>query len=159
MHCCEEKVFVGSGLETTLMIIKPDAVEDGHMGAILDRAERNGFRILAMQMLRWSAQDASVFYAMHKGKPFFDGLIEFMSSGSIVWAVVERADAINYLRALAGPTDSRQASPGTIRGDFGTDERRNAVHASDSPESAKREIAFLSGDRKKESVKANFDLH
>ena len=134
-----------SGLQKTLMLIKPDAVEKGRIGAILDRAEKSGFRILDLRMSKWAPQDASVFYAMHEGKPFFEGLVEFMSSGAVVGAMLERADAVNYLRAISGPTDSRHAPKGTIRGDFGTDNRRNAVHASDSPESAAREIALFFG--------------
>lgn len=127
------------------MIVKPDAVQCGRIGAILDSAERAGFRILDLRMLRWSPDEASVFYAMHRDRPFFDGLVRFMTSGPIVAAVLERADAVQQLRALIGPTDSTKAPAGTLRADFGTDERRNAVHASDSPENAGREIALLFG--------------
>jgi len=137
--------MVQSGLQRTLMLIKPDAVEKGYIGAILNRAEQSGFRILDLRMSKWTPREASLFYAMHKGKPFFEGLVEFMSSGAVVGAMLERADAVNHLRAISGPTDSRHASEGTIRGDFGTDNRKNAVHASDSPQSAARELALFFG--------------
>lgn len=130
-------------VERTLMIIKPDAVSRNVIGRILARVEEEGFVIRGLRMTRLDQEQAERFYEMHRNRSFFGGLVEFMTSGPIVPALLEREEAVSHLRAFIGATDSTQAAPGTIRRDFGTDVQRNAVHASDSPESAAREIAFF----------------
>lgn len=124
---------------TTFTIIKPDAVADGYIGKILDRLITGGFRIIALRMARLSRGDAEKFYAVHRGKPFFEGLVEFMTSGPVVVAVLKKEDAVDSLRALVGSTDPAEAAQGAIRHEFGTSVRRNAIHASDSDENARTE--------------------
>jgi nucleoside-diphosphate kinase len=130
-------------VQRTLSIVKPDAVAKGATGEILSRFERAGLRILALKKLRLSEEQARGFYAVHKARPFYKDLVAFMSSGPIVVSVLEGKDAIAKNRELMGPTDSTQAAKGTIRGDFGTDIERNAVHGSDAPETARVEIAYF----------------
>ncbi len=130
-------------MERTLAIIKPEAVQRGVAGAIIHRLEREGFVIRAMTMVHLSKAQAEVFYAVHRGKPFFDSLTTYMSSGPIVAILLERDNAIAHLRAVMGATDPARAAPGTIRAEFGTNIEQNAIHGSDSPESAEREIAFF----------------
>lgn len=132
--------------ERTLLIIKPDAVSRNAVGDILKRVEDKGFKILQMRMTRFTREEATRFYAVHEGQPFFDGLIDFMSSGPVVPAALERDDAVSILREIIGVTDSAQAAEGTIRREFGTTVQRNAVHASDSPGTAADEIAFFFGE-------------
>ena len=132
--------------ERTLLIIKPDAVSRNAVGDILKRVEDKGFKILQMRMTRFTREEATRFYAVHEGQPFFDGLIDFMSSGPVVPAALERDDAVSSLREIIGVTDSAQAAEGTIRREFGTTVQRNAVHASDSPGTAADEIAFFFGE-------------
>ena len=127
------------------MIVKPDAVGKAATGRILARLEAEGFAIRALEMTRLTSERAAEFYDIHKERPFFGELVEFMTSGSIVPVLLERDDAVAHLRAFIGETDSARAAPGTIRRDFGTDVQRNAVHASDSLENAKREIGFFFG--------------
>ena len=131
--------------ERTLLIVKPDAVGKAAAGRILGRLEAEGFAIRALEMTRLSTERAAEFYDIHKERPFFGELVEFMTSGSIVPAVLERDNAVAHLRAFIGETDSTKAAPGTIRRDFGTDVQCNAVHASDSLENATREIGFFFG--------------
>ena len=122
----------------TFTIIKPNAVAAGATGNILDRLLSNGFRIRALKMDFLDRNRAARFYATHRGKPFFEPLIQFMTSGAIVVAVLERdgEDAVEALRTLVGATDPALAAPGTIRHEFGESVTRNAIHASDSPENA-----------------------
>jgi nucleoside-diphosphate kinase len=129
--------------QRTLSIVKPDAVASGATGAILARFEQAGLRIVALKKIRLSEEQARGFYAVHRSRPFFRDLVGFMTSGPIVVSVLAGADAIARNRELMGPTDSTKAAPGTIRGDFGTDIERNAVHGSDSPETARVEIAYF----------------
>ena len=129
--------------ERTLSIVKPDAVERGHAGEILARLERAGLRILALKKLQLSRQQAEGFYAVHRERPFFGDLVAFMTSGPVVVSVLEGENAVARNRELMGPTDSKQAPKGTIRGDFGTDIERNAAHGSDAVETAKVEIAYF----------------
>ncbi len=131
--------------EFTLLMIKPDAVARGCVGQIIARLEAEGFRLAQMRLARLDRAQAESFYGVHRGKAFFADLVQFVVSGPVVPMVLEREDAVAGLRRLIGPTDSREAAPGTIRGDFGTDQQRNAVHASDSPASARAEIAFFFG--------------
>ena len=132
--------------ERTLLIIKPDAVSRNAVGDILKRVEDKGFKIQQMRMTRFTREEATRFYAVHEGQPFFPGLIDFMSSGPVVPAALERDDAVSILREIIGVTDSAKAAEGTIRREFGTTVQRNAVHASDSPETAEDEIGFFFGD-------------
>ncbi len=127
----------------TLCLIKPDAVSAGKIGEILTILENDGFHILKMKMMKMNDDIAQKFYCVHKNKNFFEGLIEFMTSSQIAAMVLEREDAINRLRSLVGNTDSRVAAKGTIRNLYGTDERKNAIHASDGSESVKHEIKVI----------------
>ena len=125
------------------MIIKPDAVAKNAIGQIIARVEGEGFVVRALRMVELSAEQARAFYAVHRERPFYGELVEFMTSGPAVPMVLERADAVAHLRDFIGPTNSLEAPAGTIRGDFGTDVQCNAVHASDSATNAKSEIAFF----------------
>ncbi|MCX8072616.1 MAG: nucleoside-diphosphate kinase [Candidatus Binatia bacterium] len=129
--------------ERTLSIIKPDAVKKMVIGEIVRRFEAAGLRIAAAKMLWLSPDTAARFYAVHRERPFYQDLVRFMSSGPVFVAVLEGENAIARNREIMGPTDSKKAPKGTIRGDFGTDVEKNAVHGSDSPETAKWEIAFF----------------
>ena len=129
--------------QRTLTIVKPDAVAKGAAGEILSRFEKAGLEIVALKKLRLSEEQARGFYAVHKERPFYGELVQFMTSGPVVVGVLEGPDAIAKNRELMGPTDSTKAEPGTIRGDFGTDIERNAVHGSDAPETARVEIAYF----------------
>lgn len=129
--------------EQTLSIIKPDAVSGHHIGEIITRFEKAGLRIAAIQMMQLTAQQAQEFYAVHKERPFYADLVAFMASGPVVVMVLEGPDAIVKNRALMGATDPQKAAPGTIRADFAQSVQRNAVHGSDSAETAKAEIEFF----------------
>lgn len=129
--------------EQTLVLIKPDGVSRGLVGEVLARAERKGLKIAALELKQVSEVLAREHYDEHADKPFFGSLIEFITSGPVVAAVLEGPRAIAAFRQLAGGTDPvEKATPGTIRGDFGLETQYNLVHGSDSPESAKREIAL-----------------
>jgi nucleoside-diphosphate kinase len=129
--------------ERTLVLIKPDGVERRLTGEIIARIERKGLTIVALELRHIDEQLASQHYAEHEGKPFFDSLLQFITSGPTVAAIVEGPRAIAAVRQLAGGTDPvEQAAPGTIRGDFGLETQFNLVHGSDSADSAKREIAL-----------------
>lgn len=130
-------------MEQTLTIIKPDAVEKDIIGEVLHRIELDGLRIASLKMMQLSEDQAKEFYGEHEGKPFFDGLIEFMTSGPIVPAVVVGENAIQRLRTLMGETDPSEATPGTIRAEFADGMPNNIIHGSDSPESAEQEISFF----------------
>jgi len=127
--------------ERTLSIIKPDATERNITGLINARLEAAGLRIIAQKRVWWKKKDAKKFYAIHEGEPFYKGLITFMTSGPIVLQVLEGDDAIAKNREAMGATNPVDAAPGSIRKDFGVNMQRNSVHGSDSPETAKREIA------------------
>lgn len=129
--------------EQTLSLIKPDAVAASHVGAIIDRFEQKGLRIAAIKKTRLTKEQAGQFYAVHKDRPFYANLTEFMSSGPIIALVLDGDDAIAKNRAIMGATDPKEAAPGTIRADFAQSKTQNAVHGSDSPASAKEEIAFF----------------
>ena len=134
-------------MERTLLIIKPDAVSQRVVGRVLQRIEDEGFRIVGMELLQQTYEQAAEFYAVHKGKPFYRGLLEFMTSGPCVPVVLERADAVRYLREVVGATNPREAAKGTIREAFGNNVQQNAVHASDSSGNGAREIALFFGDQ------------
>ena len=133
-------------IQRTLSIIKPDAVAKNVIGEIISRFEKNNLKIIAAKLITLSASDAGSFYAEHKGKPFYDDLIEFMTSGPVFIQVLEGEDAISKNRELMGNTDPSKAGPGTIRADFAQTIDANAVHGSDSEISAEREIAFFFSD-------------
>ena len=130
-------------IQRTLSIIKPDAVAKNLIGEILSRFEKNNLKIIAAKLITLSASDAGGFYAEHEGKPFYNDLIEFMTSGPVFIQVLEGEDAISKNRELMGNTDPSKADPGTIRADFAQTIDANAVHGSDSVESAKREIEYF----------------
>jgi nucleoside-diphosphate kinase len=131
------------GVERTLSIIKPDAVAKNVIGEIYSRFEAGGLKIVAAQMLRLSQEDAEGFYAVHRGRPFFNDLVKFMVSGPVMVQVLEGEDAIKKNRELMGETDPKKAEKGTIRGDFAESIDANAVHGSDAPETAAVEIAYF----------------
>jgi len=129
--------------ERTLSIIKPDAVKAGKAGRILSRIETSGFRIVALRMRRLSRAEAEGFYYVHKERPFFSSLCDFMSSGPCMPMVLERDDAIAKLREIMGATDPAKAAEGTIRRDLATSIEANAIHGSDAPETARFEIGYF----------------
>jgi nucleoside-diphosphate kinase len=133
-------------VERTFSIIKPDAVAKNVIGEIVSRFEKNGLRIVAMQMLHLTRAQAQGFYAVHKERPFYNDLVEFMTSGPVVVQVLEGEDAIRKNRELMGATNPAQAAPGTIRADFARTVDENAVHGSDAPETAAQEIRFFFGN-------------
>jgi len=130
-------------IERTLSIIKPDVVKKNAVGEALSYFEKAGLKTVAMKMLRMSKKEAEGFYIVHKERPFYNDLTSFMSEGPVVVLVIEGEDAISRVREIMGATDSRKAAPGTIRAALGTDIERNAVHGSDSPESAAYEIPYF----------------
>jgi nucleoside-diphosphate kinase len=134
-------------MEQTLSIIKPDAVAKNVVGEILTRFEKAGLRIAAMKKVQLSRADAEAFYAVHKERPFFGELVDFMVSGPVVVSVLEGENAVVKNRELMGATDPKEAAPGTIRADFADSIDANAVHGSDSLENAKKEIAFFFAKR------------
>ncbi len=129
--------------ERTLSIIKPDGVSQGVAGKILARLEAEGFAILGLRMIHMSKAEAEGFYAVHRDRPFFGSLTEFMSSGPSIVLVLEKDDAIAALRDLMGATDPAKAAEGTIRKDFATSIEQNVIHGSDSPETASFEIPYF----------------
>lgn len=132
--------------ERTLIIIKPDGVERGYADQILERFKDKGFTIVERRDMTIARVLAEKHYAEHKDKPFYPSLVDYITSGPVVVAVIEGEDGIAAARALMGPTDPMKAPPGTIRGDFGESIDRNTIHGSDSPESARREIQLFFGD-------------
>lgn len=130
-------------IEQTLSIIKPSAVSDNQIGAILSRLEQAGLKIVAAKLVRLSRTEAEAFYAVHRERPFFADLVDFMTSGPIMVQALEGEDAIAVNRKTMGATNPQEAEPGTIRAQFGKSLTENAVHGSDGPETAKTEIAFF----------------
>jgi len=130
-------------MERTLSIIKPDGVERNLVGEVIKRFEAAGIRIVAMKMVHLTKQQAMGFYAVHKERPFYDSLTDFMSSGPAVAMVLEGEGVIQRNRDLMGATNYKEAAPGTIRHDFATDIEKNVVHGSDSPANAVTEIGFF----------------
>ncbi|MDP9237847.1 MAG: nucleoside-diphosphate kinase [Chloroflexota bacterium] len=133
-------------MERTLVLIKPDAMQRGLAGEVISRLERRGLKIAAIRLLRVSPALAKQHYAEHDGKPFFKGLVSYITSSPIIAAVFEGNGAIQATRQTMGATNPLNAAPGSIRADFGLETGRNLTHASDSPASAKREIALFFGD-------------
>jgi nucleoside-diphosphate kinase len=138
-------------------MIKPDAVVRGLIGEVISRIERKGLKIVGMRMIHLSREEAEELYSIHKDKPFFNELINFVTSAPVVVMAVEGESAISVMRKIIGSTDSKDASPGTIRGDFSCSKSMNIIHASDSLESAKRELSIFFKDFLKYSrVDENF---
>jgi nucleoside-diphosphate kinase len=129
--------------ERTFSIVKPDAVRAGQAGDILARIEKAGFGLVAVRMRRLTRAEAEGFYHVHRERPFFGSLCDFMSSGSCITLVLERENAIAHLREIMGATDPAKAAPGTIRKDFATSIEANCIHGSDAPETARFEIGYV----------------
>ena len=127
----------------TLGIIKPDAVEAGRAGLILAHLEREGFALKAARMVGLTRAEAEAFYEVHRGRPFYDELVAFMTTGPCLPMVLERDDAVAHLRTVIGATDPAEAAPGTVRKLYAESKGRNAIHASDSDENAVREVGFF----------------
>jgi nucleoside-diphosphate kinase len=130
-------------LEQTLSMIKPNAVSAGNIGDIISRFEKEGLKVAALKMKHLSRREAEAFYAEHRGKPFFERLVEFMSSGPLCALVLEGEDAIEKNREIMGATDPAKAASGTLRALYASTMTQNAVHGSDAPKSAAREVAFF----------------
>lgn len=132
-------------IEKTYSMLKPDAVRNHHIGEIVSRIERAGLVIERMELANVTPEQAAANYAEHEGKPFYNGLIEYITSGPVVKMVVSGEGAVKKMRILMGATNPAEAAPGTIRGDFGLIMDENVIHGSDSPESAEREIGIFFG--------------
>ena len=130
-------------MERSLIILKPDAVQRGLIGPILTRLEQRGLKFAGLKLMRIDEQLARRHYAVHEGKPFFNGLVEYITSGPVVVAVVTGKHVIGMVRSTVGATNPVQAAPGTIRGDFAVEIGRNLIHASDSPENGEKEISLF----------------
>ena len=130
-------------MQRTLVLVKPDGVQRGLVGAIIGRLERRGLKLISLRMMRLTKEVAARHYAEHQGKPFYDGLIAFITSGPVVAMIWEGREAVSVVRSLIGATDPLKAAPGTIRGDLALDLGMNLIHGSDSPERAETEIALF----------------
>lgn len=127
----------------TLAIVKPDAVASGKAGKVLAHLEQAGFKVRAAKLVRLARPQAEAFYAVHRERPFFGPLVTFMTSGPCIPMALERDDAVAHLRTVIGATDPREAAPGTVRALYAESKERNAIHASDSEENGRREVAFF----------------
>ena len=132
-------------METTLIILKPDAVQRGFMGRIISRFEDKGFQVVGAKLMKISQQLAATHYESHKGKKFYDGLVRFMTSSPVLVLALRGVGAIEISRKMMGATFGSKAEPGTIRGDFGVSNSFNLIHGSDSPDAAKRELGLFFG--------------
>lgn len=130
-------------MEQTLTILKPDTVAAGHVGSVIARIEKAGFRIRAARMLHMTAPQAEGFYTVHRERPFFGDLVRFMTEGPVIVMILDGGDAVRRLRNLMGATDPAKAEKDTIRQEFGTNIERNAIHGSDGPETAATEISYF----------------
>ena len=133
-------------LERTLVLLKPDAVQRGLIGEIVSRFERKGLRLVGLKLRRFDLKLIEQHYAVHRERPFYGKLVKFMTSGPVVAIAIEGKDAIEVVRKLMGKTNSRQAEPGTIRGDLGMSFSNNLVHGSDGPDAARQELALFFGE-------------
>jgi len=129
--------------DRTLILVKPDAVQRGLVGRIIQRFEDKGFKLLDVKMIKMSREMAENFYSVHKGKPFFENLVSFITSGPVVAVILEGRNAIEAVRVVIGATDASKAAPGSVRGDFSLGLTDNSIHASDSEESFRRETMAL----------------
>jgi nucleoside-diphosphate kinase len=134
-------------IERTLAILKPDCVRKNLQGAVIARIQKAGFHVLGMKMTRLGPVAAGAFYAVHKGRPFYDGLVEFMSGGACVPIALEKENAVADFRTLIGATDPKDAAPGSIRKDYADSKGENVVHGSDSPENGRIEVAFFFSEK------------
>ena len=134
-------------MERTLVFVKPDGVQRGLVGEIISRLERKGLKIVALKMLRMDRAMAERHYGIHRDKPFFSSLVDFITSGPIVAAVVEGRQAVEVVRRLMGDTDPLKSAPGTIRGDLGLEVQENLIHGSDSVENARKEISLFFSEK------------
>jgi nucleoside-diphosphate kinase len=134
-------------VEHTLAILKPDCVRKNLQGEVLSRIQKAGFKVLGLKQLRLTKETAGAFYSVHKGRPFYDGLVEFMSSGPCVPIALQRENAVAEFRKLIGATDPKEAAEGTIRKLFADNKGENIVHGSDSPENGRIEVAFFYSER------------
>jgi nucleoside-diphosphate kinase len=135
-------------IERTFGIVKPDAVAKGAIGGVIDTIEKGGLKVIGLRLTQLTEDKAQGFYAVHKERPFFKALVSFMTSGPAVLMALEGENAIARYRELMGPTDSKKAPAGTIRGQYGTDIEKNAVHGSDGPDTAKFELGYFFPDLK-----------
>ncbi len=144
-YCLLQRYMLSSTtiMERTLAILKPGIIERKIVGELLGRIERSGLDIIALKMARLSATQCQQHYAEHEGKPFYNDLVEYMSSAPVLLCVIEGVSAIAHLRRLCGATDPQQSAPGSIRGDYALEIQNNVIHASDSAQSAAREIALF----------------
>lgn len=133
-------------MEQSLIILKPDALQRGLVGPILTRLEARGLKFVGLKLIQISQELANKHYGVHQGKPFFEGLVSYITSGPVVVIAIEGKDVIEIIRSTVGATNPVKAAPGTIRGDFGINIGRNLIHASDSPESGERETAIFFSD-------------
>lgn len=140
-------------MEQTLAIIKPDAVAGGKAGKVLAHLEAAGFVVRAARMVRLTTPQAEAFYAVHRERPFFRSLVAFMTSGPCIPLALERAGAVAELRTVIGATDPAEAAPGTVRKLYAESKERNAIHASDSPENAAREVAFFFSEAERTALR------
>jgi len=144
-------------MERTLVLVKPDAVQRGLIGEVISRIERTGLKLVALKMIHMDRDMAGRHYAIHQGKPFFEGLVGFITSSPLVAAVFEGPNAVEVVRKTMGATDPVKAAPGTIRGDLALDIGRNAVHGSDSKENAEKEISLFFSPKEIVSYKRNVE--
>jgi len=144
-------------MERTFVMVKPDGVQRNLVGKIVSRFEEKGLKIVALKMMKVDKELARKHYGEHEGKPFFEGLVKYITSGPVVAMVLEGKGAVETVRAAMGATDPLKAEPGTIRGAYGLDIGRNVVHGSDSPESAKREIALFFSEKEIISYRRDID--
>ena len=143
MDAALSEPMAASNVERTLILVKPDGVRRGLMGEVLSRLERKGYTVVAARLLTLDRAKAETHYAEHRGKPFFDDLVKFITSAPVLALAVEGRSAISTVRAMVGATDPLKAAPGTIRGDLALATSSNIIHASDSPASAARELALF----------------
>ncbi|MFZ1082596.1 MAG: nucleoside-diphosphate kinase [Candidatus Kryptoniota bacterium] len=134
-------------MSRTLAILKPDCVRRNLIGEVIARMQKVNFRIAGMKMVRLTKETAEEFYAVHRQRPFYNDLVQFMTSGACVPMVLEKENAFEEFRKFIGATDPKEAAPGTIRRDFAENKQENIVHGSDSPENAEREISFFFSER------------
>jgi nucleoside-diphosphate kinase len=144
-------------MERSLIILKPDAVQRGLIGPILTRIEQRGLKLAGLKLMQIDETLARRHYAIHEGKPFFEGLVEYIVSGPVVVLVVTGKNVIATVRSTVGATNPSQAAPGTIRGDFGVEIGRNLIHASDSPENGEKEIALFFQDHELVDLSRSID--
>jgi nucleoside-diphosphate kinase len=134
-------------IERTLAILKPDCVRKNLVGDVIARIQKRGFKILGLKMVRLTKETAGAFYAVHKGRPFYEGLVEFMSSGPCVPIALEKENAVADFRTLIGATDPKDAAPGTVRRDYADNKGENIVHGSDSPENGLVEVGCFFSEK------------